>query len=81
MQFLTWLRSSVVRSRVRLGFTRRWIRSPVGLRCVLSCDLAVSSSIFVETQREENLIRNDPDKSELSKKNVFISTSSPFIIL
>ena len=34
-------------------------RSPV-----FSSDPAVSSSIFVGAESEENLIRNDPDKSE-----------------
>ena len=31
-----------------------------------SSDPAVSSSIFVEAEREEKLIRNDPDKSEFT---------------
>ena len=33
------------------------VRIPAGLRCVLSSDPAVSSSIFVGAEREENLIR------------------------
>ena len=37
-----------------------------GLRCVFSSDPAVSASIFVGAEREENLIKNDPDKSEPS---------------
>ena len=32
-----------------------------------SSDPAVSSSIFVGAEREENLIRNDSDKSEFTK--------------
>ena len=36
------------------------------LRCIFSSDPAVSSSIFVGAEREENLIRNDPDKSEFT---------------
>ena len=35
-----------------------------GLRCVFSSDPAVSFSNFVGAEIEENLIRNDPDKSE-----------------
>ena len=35
-------------------------------RCVFSSDPAVSSSIFVGAEREENLIRTDPDKSEFT---------------
>ena len=49
---------------VRLEFARPWVRLLAGLRCVFSSDLAFSSSIFVGNEREENLIRNDPDKSE-----------------
>ena len=41
------------------------VRFPAGLRCVFSSDPAVSSSIFVGAEREE-LIRNDPDKSEFT---------------
>ena len=49
------------------GRTRRpWVRFPAGLRCVFSSDPAVSSFIFVGAEREENLIRNDPDKSEFT---------------
>ena len=33
---------------------------------LFSSDPAVSSSIFVGAEREENLIRNDPDKSEFT---------------
>ena len=51
---------------MRLEFTRPWVRFPVGLRCVFSSDPAVSSSIFVGAEREENLIRNDPEKSEFT---------------
>ena len=49
--------------------TKSWVRFPAGLRCVFSPDPAVSSSIFVGAEREE-LIRNDPDKSEFT--SVFI---------
>ena len=35
-----------------------------------SSDPAVSSSIFVEAEREENLIRNDPDKSEITIERI-----------
>ena len=35
-----------------------------------SSDLAVSSSIFVGAEREENLIRNDPDKSEFTTSDI-----------
>ena len=31
-----------------------------------ACDPVVSSSIFVGAEREENLIRNDPDKSKFT---------------
>ena len=51
---------------LRLEFARPWVRFPAGLCCVFSSDPAVSSSIFVEAEREENLIRNDPDKSEFT---------------
>ena len=37
-----------------------------------SSDPAVSSSIFVGAEREENLIRNDPDKSEFTSEEEFI---------
>ena len=36
------------------------------LRCVFSSDSAVSSSIFVGAEREENLIRNNPGKSDFT---------------
>ena len=37
----------------------------------------VSSSIFVGAEREDNLIRNDPDKSEFAKnKDVFLAIFS-----
>ena len=49
-----------------LEFARPWVRFPAGLRCVFSSDPAVSSSIFVGAEREENLIRNDPDKCEFT---------------
>ena len=55
-------------SRIRRKNTaqpRRPVRFPAGLRCVFSSDPAVSSSIFVGAEREE-LIRNDPDKSEFT---------------
>ena len=39
---------------------------------IFSSDPAVSSSIIVGAEREENLIRNDPDKSEFTK----VETSS-----
>ena len=42
---------------------RPWVRFPAGLRCIFSPDPAVSSSLFVGAEREENLIRNDSDKS------------------
>ena len=48
-------------------FARPWVRFPVGLHC-FSSDPAVSSSIFVGAEREEKLIRNDPDKSEFTIK-------------
>ena len=41
---------------VRLEFARPWVRFPAELRCVLSSDPAVCSSIFVGAEREENLI-------------------------
>ena len=41
---------------MRLEFARPWVRFPAGLRCVFSSDPAVSSSIFVGAEREENLI-------------------------
>ena len=53
---------------MRLEFARPWVRFLVGLRSVFSSDPAVSSSIFVGAEREENLIRNDPDKSEFTIK-------------
>ena len=34
---------------------RPWVRFPAGLRCVFSSDPAVSSSIFVGAEREEDL--------------------------
>ena len=37
-----------------------------GCAVFFSSDPAVSSSIFFEAEREENLIRNDPDKSEFT---------------
>ena len=43
---------------MRLEFARSWVRFPAGLRCVFSSDPAVSSSIFVGAEREENLITN-----------------------
>ena len=51
---------------MRPEFARPWVRFPAGLRCVLSSDPAVSSSIFVGDEREGNLIRDDPDKSEFT---------------
>ena len=44
---------------------------------VFSSDLAVSSSIFVGAEREENLIRNlnDPDKGELSTFSYYCNCS------
>ena len=41
---------------MRLEFARSWVRFPAVLRCVFSSDPAVSSSIFVGAEREENLI-------------------------
>ena len=52
---------------MRLEFARPWVQFLAGLRCVFSSDPAVSSSTFVGTERKENLIRNDPDKSEFTK--------------
>ena len=37
---------------------RPWVRFPAGLRCVFSSDPAVSSSIFVGAEREENLFEH-----------------------
>ena len=54
---------------MRLEFARPWVRSPAGLHCAFSSDPAVSSSPFVRAESEENLIRNDPDKSKLSIQN------------
>ena len=51
---------------MRPEFARPWVRFPAGLRCVFSSDPAVSSSIFVGVEREENLIRNDPEKREFT---------------
>ena len=48
-------------------------RSPV-----FSSDSAVSSSIFVGAEREENLIRNDPDKSEFKILTYYRKT--PFTV-
>ena len=45
-------------------------------RCVFSSDPAVSSSIFVGAEREENLIRSDRDKSEFTKEIVLDEPSS-----
>ena len=45
---------------MRLEFARAGVRFPAGLRCVFSSDPAVGA------EREENLIRNDPDKSEFT---------------
>ena len=53
-----------------LEFARPWVRFPAGLRCVFSSDPAVSSSVFVGAEREENLIRNDPDKREFTKERL-----------
>ena len=50
---------------------RPLVRFPAGLRCVFSSVLAVSSSIFVGAEREENLIRKVPDKSEFTMKHFF----------
>ena len=57
---------------MRPDFARSWVRFPAGLRWVFffSSDPAVSSSIFVGAEREE-LIRNDPDKSEFTICGVF----------
>ena len=67
-QFPLWLRSSVgkLERATRIRKTLAWVRFPAGLRCVFSSDPAVSSSIFVGAEREENLIRNNPDKSEFT---------------
>ena len=58
--------SPIGRNSVQLEFTRPWVRFPAELRCVFSSDPAVSSSIFVGDERVENLIGNDPDKSEFT---------------
>ena len=44
---------------------RPWVRFPAGLRCVFSSDPAVSSSIFVGAEREENLIGMIPTRVSL----------------
>ena len=51
---------------MRLEIARPWVRFPEGLRCAYSSDPAVRPFIFVGAEREENLIRNDPDKSEFT---------------
>ena len=51
---------------MRLEFARPWVRFPGGAALCFSSDPAVSSFIFVGAEREENLIRNDPDKSEFT---------------
>ena len=61
---------------MRLEFARPWVRSPAGLRCVFSSDPAVSSSIFVGAEREDKLIRNDPDKSEFTIVSTLNSSPS-----
>ena len=53
------------------GFARPWVRFPAGLRCVFSSDPAVSSSIFVGAEREENLIGMIPTRASLRKKETF----------
>ena len=50
---------------MRLEFARPWVRFPAGLRCVFSSDPAVSSSIFVGAEREENLIGMIPTRASL----------------
>ena len=55
---------------MRLEFARPWVRFPAGLHCVFSSDLAVSSSIFVGAEREENLISNVPDKREFTIERI-----------
>ena len=42
---------------MRLEFASPWVLLPAGLRCVFSSVPAVSSSIFVGDEREENLLR------------------------
>ena len=54
------------KSKIHAEFAKPRVRFPAGLRCVFSSDPAASSSIFVGAKREENLIRNDPDKSEFT---------------
>ena len=60
----------------RCGFVAQWLERATRFRKILgsipggaalffSSDPAVSSSIFVGAEREE-LIRNDPDKSEFT---------------
>ena len=45
--------------------------------CLFSSDPAVSSSIFVGAEREENLIRNDPNKSEfMAQSRLLVSAST-----
>ena len=57
---------------MRLEFARPWVRFPAGLRCVFSSDPAVSSSIFVGAEREENLIGMIPTRASLRLKRVIV---------
>ena len=50
---------------------KRMLREFAGGTVFFSADPVVSSSIFVGAEREENLIRNDPDKSEFTKVSCF----------
>ena len=45
-------------TELRSHEARPWVRFPAGLRRVFSSDLAVSPSIFVRAEREENLINS-----------------------
>ena len=59
--------------KVRKNLLRNaWVQFPAGLRFVCSSDPAVSSSIVVGVEREE-LIRNDPDKSECTIFSVMLA--------
>ena len=61
-------------SRIRRKNTAQ-PRRESNLRCVFSSDPAVSSSIFVGAEREENLIRNDPNKSEFTNQIPLVHNS------
>ena len=54
-------------------------RSPAVPASVFSSDPAVSSSTFVGAEREENLSRNDPDKSEFTVLFLFFFCLSMYV--